>query len=314
MRYGAPLTTVLVPLDGSWRSEAALVPAVPIALRTGARLVLLSTQWSASDLGTTRNYLEGRRAGLFDMGFDGQCGIEAVVERDAATAIVAAAAVPGTLVCMATHGHGGVIRGVLGSVAEAVVRTSAAPVVLVGPSLDPHWRLTPMPAAPEIVVALDGSPTAREAIPAAVSLARAIDANVRLVHVPHPDQLAVDEWGPVLATFAEAGIDASVEFVDGFDPAAALADVAAQGRVAFLVAATHGRTGLARVTLGSVVQRLVRRAPCPVFVVRPTVLTEVPRSGDGQVGATTEEAAHARRGWRRDRGRPQPSRSAAPQG
>ena len=314
MRYGAPLTTVLVPLDGSWRSEAALVPAVPIALRTGARLVLLSTQWSASDLGTTRNYLEGRRAGLFDLGFDGECGIEAVVERDAAAAIVAAAEVPGTLVCMATHGHGGVIRGVLGSVAEAVVRTAVAPVMLVGPSLDPHWRLPAMPVAPEIVVALDGSPTAREAIPASVSLARAINGEVRLVHVPHPDDLAVDELSQALATFAEAAIDASVEIVDGFDPAAALADVAAQDRVAFLVAATHGRTGLARITLGSVVQRLVRRAPCPVFVVRPTALTEVPRSGDGQHGATTEEAAHARRGWRRDRGRPQPSRSAAPQG
>jgi nucleotide-binding universal stress UspA family protein len=314
MRHGAPLTTVLVPLDGSWRSEAALVPAVPIARRTGARLVLLSTQWSASDLGTTRNYLEGRRAGLFDLGFDGECGIEAVVERDAATAIVAAAAAPGTLVCMATHGHGGVIRGVLGSVAEAVVRGAVAPVVLVGPSLDPQWRLAAMPDALEIVVALDGSPTAREAIPAAVSLARAIDGGVRVVHVPHPDGLPVEDLGEVLATFAAAGIDASVEFVDGFDPAGALAEVAAQGRVAFLVAATHGRTGLARVTLGSVVQRLVRRAPCPVVVVRPTVLTEMQLSVDGQVGATTEEGAHARRGWRRDRGRPQPSRSAAPQG
>jgi nucleotide-binding universal stress UspA family protein len=147
-----------------------------------------------------------------------------------------------------------------------------------------------------------------------VSLARAIDAGVRVVHVPHPGDLPVDVLSQVLATFAEAGIDASAEVVDGFDPAATLADVAAQGRVAFLVAATHGRTGLARVTLGSVVQRLVRRAPCPVFVVRPTVLTEVQLSGEGQVGARTEEAAHARRGWRRDRGRSQPSRSATPQG
>jgi nucleotide-binding universal stress UspA family protein len=155
---------------------------------------------------------------------------------------------------------------------------------------------------PEIVVALDGSLTAREAIPAAVSLARSIEAAVRVVHVPHPDGLPVEDLGEVLATFAAAGIDARVELVDGFDPASALAEVAAQNRAAFLVAATHGRTGLARVTLGSVVQRLVRRASCPVFVVRPTVLTEA------------EEAAHARRGWRRDRGRSQPSRSAAPQG
>jgi len=313
MRYGAPPTTVLVPLDGSWRSEAALVPAVPLALRTGARLVLLSAQWSATDLGTTRTYLEGRRAALFDLGFDGQCGIEAVLERDAATAISAAASAPGTLVCMATHGHGGVIRGVLGSVAEAVVRAGDARVLLVGPSLDPKWRLPELPTTPEIVLALDGSATSRAAIPAAISLARAIAATVRVVYVPHPEDAPDADLPQVVATFAGEGVDATFERVDGFDPAAAITDFAAAHRTSFLVAATHGRTGLTRVTLGSVVQRMVRRASCPVFVVRPVVLTAGrPDDEVGGAGATGEEATHARRGWRRDRGRPQPSRSATP--
>jgi nucleotide-binding universal stress UspA family protein len=313
MRYGAPPTTVLVPLDGSWRSEAALVPAVPLALRTGARLVLLSAQWSASDLGTTRTYLEGRRAALFDLGFDGQCGIEAVLERDAAAAIGVAASEPGTLVCMATHGHGGVIRGVLGSVAEAVVRAGNSPVLFVGPSLDPQWRLPEPPTTPEIVLALDGSPTSREAIPAAISLARAIAATVRVVHVPHPGDAPGADLPQVVTTFAGEGVDATFDLIDGFDPAAAIAAVAAEHRAAFVVAATHGRTGLARVTLGSVVQRMVRRASCPVFVVRPVVLTAArPDHEVGGAGATGEETAHARRGWRRDRGRPQPSRSATP--
>ena len=313
MRYGAPPTTVLVPLDGSWRSEVALVPAVPLALRTGARLVLLSTQWSASDLGTTRTYLEGRRAALFDLGFDGQCGIDAVLERDAATAIGAAAAAPGTLVCMATHGHGGVIRGVLGSVAEAVVRAGDAPVLFVGPSLDPQWRLPEPPTTPEIILALDGSPTAREAIPAAISLARAIAATVRIVHVLQPEDVAVADLPQVVATLAGEGVDATFDLVDGFDPAAAIAEVATERHAAFVVAATHGRTGLARVTLGSVVQRMVRRVSCPVLVVRPVVLTAArPDEAVGGAGATGEESAHARRGWRRDRGRPQPSRSTTP--
>jgi nucleotide-binding universal stress UspA family protein len=313
MKYGAPPTMVLVPLDGSWRSEVALVPAVPLALRTGARLELLSAQWSATDLGTTRTYLEGRRAALFDLGFDGQCGIEAVLERDAATAISAAASASGALVCMATHGHGGVIRGVLGSVAEAVVRAGDAPVLLVGPSLDPKWRIPGPPTTPEIVLALDGSPTAREAIPATISLARAIAATVRVVHVPHPEDAPDVDLPQVVATFAGEGVDATFTPVEGFDPAAVIADVAAEHRAAFVVAATHGRTGLARVTLGSVVQRMVRRSPCPVFVVRPVVLTTArPDDQVGGAGATGEEATHVRRGWRRDRGRPQPSRSATP--
>lgn len=314
MRHGAPPTTVLVPLDGSWRSETALVPAVPLARRSGARLVLLSAQWSTSELGTTRTYLEGRRAGLFDQGFDGVCGIEAVIERDAASAIVAASATPGTLVCMATHGHGGVIRGVLGSVSEAVVRAGGAPVVLVGPTLDPHWQLQD---APSVMLALDGSARAREALPAATALARSIGAAVRVVHVARPDDVVVDDWDLVLEALAADGVEASFELAEGFDPAVSLADAAARHRATFVVAATHGRTGIARVTLGSVVQRVVRRAPCPVLVVRPTVLTdaaEAPEEEGGSIGRSGEEGDHARRGWRRDRGRPQPSGSSAPQG
>ena len=36
-----------------------------------------------------------------------------------------------------------------------------------------------------------------------------------------------------------------------------------------IVMATHGRTGLARIVMGSVAEQVVRRAPCPVITVRP---------------------------------------------
>ncbi len=37
-----------------------------------------------------------------------------------------------------------------------------------------------------------------------------------------------------------------------------------------VVATTHGRTGLSRVLFGSTVEKIVRKTPCPVMVVRPT--------------------------------------------
>ena len=37
-----------------------------------------------------------------------------------------------------------------------------------------------------------------------------------------------------------------------------------------IVATTHGRTGLSRMLLGSTAEKIVRKAPCPVMVVRPT--------------------------------------------
>ena len=330
MRHGAPPRSVLVPLDGSWRSESALVPAVPLALRTGAQLVLLTTQWSASEMSTSRQYLEGRRADLRAGRIGGvavaDCDLEVVVDRDAQHAIVAAGSNPGTLVCMATHGHGGVVRGVLGSVSEAVVRSGAAPVLLVGPGLDQGWVL---PDEPELIVALDGSPAAREAVPAAIALARAVGGRLRIVHVPTPGDVSTEAAYPepagvmldrVLATCRSQGVAATAAVLDGFDPAAVLAEDAARRNAAFMVAATHGRTGLARIALGSVVQRLVRRAACPVLVVRPTVLRtdseSEERAGPGSSrragagGTGGEEDPDARRGWRRDRGRPQPSGSA----
>ena len=45
--------------------------------------------------------------------------------------------------------------------------------------------------------------------------------------------------------------------------------VAADERADMIVMGTHGRTGLDRLLLGSVTERVVRRAPCPVLTVRP---------------------------------------------
>ena len=51
-------------------------------------------------------------------------------------------------------------------------------------------------------------------------------------------------------------------------PVEAITSVARQTKVDLIVIGTHGRTGLKRVLLGSVAERVVRHAPCPVLVVR----------------------------------------------
>jgi nucleotide-binding universal stress UspA family protein len=196
-----------------------------------------------------------------------------------------------------------------------------------GAGLDQGWVL---PDEPELIVALDGSQAAGEAVPAAIALARAVGGRLRVVNVPTPgdvrSEAAYSEpagvmLDRVLATCRSHGVSATAAVLDGFDPAAVLAEDAARRNAAFMVAATHGRTGLARIALGSVVQRLVRRVACPVLVVRPTVLRtdseSEERAGPGssrRVGAGGtggEEVRDARRGWRRDRGRPQPSGRAS---
>lgn len=53
------------------------------------------------------------------------------------------------------------------------------------------------------------------------------------------------------------------------DPALEICEVARQAGHDLIVMGTHGRTGLTRLFLGSVAERVIREAPCPVLVVRP---------------------------------------------
>lgn len=52
------------------------------------------------------------------------------------------------------------------------------------------------------------------------------------------------------------------------DPVEEIANYAREGAIDLIVVATHGRTGLSHVLLGSVAERIVREAPCPVLTIR----------------------------------------------
>lgn len=53
-------------------------------------------------------------------------------------------------------------------------------------------------------------------------------------------------------------------------PSSAIVEQASEGKFDLIVMGTHGRTGLSQAFLGSVAQRVVQRAPCPVLTVRDT--------------------------------------------
>ncbi|MDQ2622867.1 MAG: universal stress protein, partial [Actinomycetota bacterium] len=63
------------------------------------------------------------------------------------------------------------------------------------------------------------------------------------------------------------GLKADRRVTDG-DAATAVLRTAEELDVELVVVATHGRTGLAHVLLGSVAERIVREAPCPVLTIR----------------------------------------------
>ncbi|MDJ1430708.1 universal stress protein [Halostagnicola sp. A-GB9-2] len=70
-------------------------------------------------------------------------------------------------------------------------------------------------------------------------------------------QHIADEYGVVLSTEMRTG-----------DPAKTVATVAEEGNFDLIVVGSHGREGVTRILLGSVAERIVRRAPVPVTIVR----------------------------------------------
>jgi nucleotide-binding universal stress UspA family protein len=144
----------------------------------------------------------------------------------------------------------------------------------------------------KILVPTDLSPTAARALDQAQRFAKPFSATIDLLYVWTPpalvapetlltgigvDEQPLLEWlgsnaQAQLDKFADdarsAGIEVGRSFCEQGDPATAIVEHAAQGKYDLLVLSTHGRTGLAHVLLGSVAEKVVRRAPCPVLTVR----------------------------------------------
>jgi nucleotide-binding universal stress UspA family protein len=121
---------VMIPLDGSELAQTALEHAVDMCKAFGATLVLLHVRDGRKGSSeASRRYLDFVRKRYAHTGIPIEL---AVREGSVAEAIVAAANEERVdVITMATHGRSGIQRVVYGSVAEAVLRSSAKPVLLV---------------------------------------------------------------------------------------------------------------------------------------------------------------------------------------
>ncbi len=138
-----------------------------------------------------------------------------------------------------------------------------------------------------ILVTTDLSPASEPALEAAKQLADLGDSpKVTLAYAMPHDTLAAGALGPseTLAQEAEEAAQDRLELLAARylgqlshvktallrDPSAAVAitDYAKAENCGVIVIASHGRTGLGRLLIGSVAENVVRHSPCPVLVVR----------------------------------------------
>jgi len=136
----------------------------------------------------------------------------------------------------------------------------------------------------KILVPIDFSPHSNQVMKYASAIAQAFDATIILMHVVDSASYSVTDTFNIvnrrrpLETIARALLGSWAEQVDGgirVQPHLAtgfayqeILKKTRKDQVDLIVMGTHGRTGLGHFFLGSVTEKIVRLAPCPVLTVR----------------------------------------------
>jgi nucleotide-binding universal stress UspA family protein len=187
------------------------------------------------------------------------------------------------LLVMSTHGRSGVSRFMLGSNASATIQLATRPVLMLRPQA---LAAGETPQVTKVLVPLDGSGFAEQVLPWVQTFANVSNAEMILLAVPEVPEPAlygamreaVEELREraeansrryiqgVAKQLQEMGVNARPT-VSGSRPATAILEVAEREDVDLIMLATHGRGGMERLVLGSVADRVVHHALCPVFLV-----------------------------------------------
>lgn len=192
---------------------------------------------------------------------------------------------PVDLVVMTTHGRGGLSRAWMGSVADRLVRLSDIPVVLLRPSSSGRPMEFRVPR--HILVPLDGSTASQSILDATLGIDALAGAHYTLMQVlPQPivasrevtreSAAALDAacerssnyLESVASSLRSRGVIANTRVMVQDNVAAAVIEEALHADCDMIAMATHGRSGWARLTLGSVTDKVMRSSPRPLLVVR----------------------------------------------
>lgn len=273
------IDAVLVAVDGSSMARSAFDAGLAFA-RQAELPVHLVTAALSDDVVYP---LDERRAELHELrelAGAPRSHAHLLLDVDPADAILAVAERLGNvLVCMGTHGRRRVSWALLGSVAEHVIRHSRFPVLLAGPQRRGRTK-----RYEQVFVALDGSACAESALPLAQRLGTVLSASLTLVSVAEEGDRHPQAQRRLTSAYLR-------QTADGLAGPAPVGTAVLAGEVtkalaealpldgALLVMSTHGRSGLDRITLGSIASSVCRRARLPVVVARPAALGETPGVG-----------------------------------
>jgi nucleotide-binding universal stress UspA family protein len=296
-----PMThRILVAVDLSDESIAALRTARALADARGATLAVVHVLANIGDVQpffpqaygiNATNLLElerlaGEALELRLAEVEGCASVERFVELGAPYAEIVrrAEAWNADLLVIGSHGRTGLSRAMLGSVAEHVVRAAHCPVLVSRPSR----------GSGVVMAATDLSDPSLPAVARAAEEARLRGARLVVMHAmegslaaygasaaallgnvaPTPTAEDQQQMRSTLVTLLRDamrrfGAEGEALVLEG-GAVASVIRAAEEQQADLLVVGSHGRTGLSRLLLGSVAEKLVRLADCSVLVVRKT--------------------------------------------
>jgi nucleotide-binding universal stress UspA family protein len=302
---------LVVALDGSSFADAALPVALGLARSLRADLELVSVvdtdPWRYATGGApfadrqleqerqaewrdaVQRYLDGARARLQSVPDAPPVRTRLLAGPVADTLIAHASEIDASMLIVTTHGRGGLSRSWLGSVTEALLRSTPVPLVAVRPHESPlppytlsEWHLH------RVLVALDGSPGGEQVLdPLRPLLAGGAECVLmRAVSPLHPMLRAVAtgqeyerdlaEQRDLVTTYLRGvearllhtGLSATHCAHEEFEPHRAIVECADTLDADLIALATHGRGLTGRLLLGSVADKVLRTASRPVMLYR----------------------------------------------
>ena len=298
--------TIIVPLDGSPFAEGAVATAAAIARHSSGELVLVRVHEAYAYESTDYSHLgdQSRREqeeylALMAEHVEQIYGLtpeRALLDGPIASTICRfALGMQEPLIVISTHGRTGFSRMWLGSVADEMMRYATAPVLMLRHKGKTTNRATATAHEfANVLVPLDGSDVAEDALPYAMPLVEAFKAKLTLLRVVAPlaapapvyavayaappsdeEELshrlegATDYVREVArkATAEQPSLAVNTDVRVSESPAHAILDAVKSSGADTVALATHGR-GLSRVVIASVTDEVLRGGPDAVLVLR----------------------------------------------
>lgn len=301
---------VMVPVDGSSYSREAVLQGVRLATLYGATLRLVrvakpyplaaGTDGTADNPSGLGDHHAAEIADLYSIA--AECRAHSTITVTASLEYGPIADVlcgyvrrnGVDLIVMRSHARSGIARYWFGSVADALIRESGVPVLVVRPpsvgtGIEKGFGYR------KILVPLDGSVLAEQALPHAISLARFEGATVELLFAVAPtrdvhDESLVSTIGPAresdvtgarlyldsIVSKYSAGVRLLSRVIVADDPASAILEGAKAAEADLIAMATRGLGMMARSIGGSVSDRVMRESTTTTLVIHP-VLRKVER-------------------------------------